>query len=75
MTILICFLNGKEVCKFKTKNSEIKKYTLCSGSISKDYGQKGVSDIGSWIGYRILVLFMILVLTVLQLFIKKTHLF
>ena len=40
------FVNGKEVCKFKAKNSELKKYNLCLGSISKDYDKKDVSDIG-----------------------------
>ena len=40
------FVNGKEVCKFKTKNSELKKYNLCLESISKDYDKKDVSDVG-----------------------------
>ena len=40
------FANGKEVCKFKAKNSVLKKYNLCSGSISKDYDKKDVSNIG-----------------------------
>ena len=39
-------VNGKEVCKFKAKDSELKKYNLFLGSISKDYDKKGVSDIG-----------------------------
>ena len=46
MAIVIYFLNGKEVCKFKVKNSELKKYNLCLGSISKNYDKKAVSDIG-----------------------------
>ena len=40
------FVNGKEICKFKTKSSELKKYNLCLGSISKDHDKKDVSDIG-----------------------------
>ena len=59
------FVNGKEVCKFKAKNSELKKYNLCLGSISKDYDKKNVSDI----------MFMILVLTVLQLQLTKYMIF
>ena len=39
------FVNGKEVCEFKAKNSELKKYNPCLGSISKDYDKKDVSDI------------------------------
>ena len=30
------FVNGKEVCKFKAKNSELKKYNLYLRSISKE---------------------------------------
>ena len=40
------FVNGKEVSKSKAKNSELKKYNLCLGSILKDYDKKDVSDIG-----------------------------
>ena len=31
------FVNGKEVIKFKAKDSEIKPYLLCLGNISKDF--------------------------------------
>ena len=31
------FVNGKEVAKFKAKDSEIKPYQLCLGNISKDF--------------------------------------
>ena len=31
------FVNGKEVINFKANNSEIVPYTLCLGSISKDF--------------------------------------
>ena len=40
------FVNGKEVCRFKAKNSEFRKYNICLGSISKVYDKKDVSDIG-----------------------------
>ena len=31
------FVNGKEVAKFKAKNSELIKYAMCLGGLSKDY--------------------------------------
>ena len=31
------FDNGKEVTKFKAKNSELIKYRMCLGGLSKDY--------------------------------------
>ena len=31
------FVNGTKTYRFKTKDSEIKDYTLCSGNISKDF--------------------------------------
>ena len=31
------FVNGKEFTKFKAKNSELIKYPICLGSLSKDY--------------------------------------
>ena len=31
------FVNGKEVTKFKAKNSELIKYPMCFGDLSKDY--------------------------------------
>ena len=31
------FVNGKEVTKFKAKNSELIKYPMCLGGLSKDY--------------------------------------
>ena len=30
------FVNGKEICKFKAKNTEIVASPLCLGNISKD---------------------------------------
>ena len=31
------FVNGKEVTKFQAKNSELIKYPICLGDLSKDY--------------------------------------
>ena len=31
------FVNGKEIIKFKAKDSEIPPYSLCLGNISKDW--------------------------------------
>ena len=31
------FVNGREVTKFKAKNSELTKYSMCLGGVSKDY--------------------------------------
>ena len=31
------FVNGKEIIKFKAKDSEITSYLLCLGNISKDW--------------------------------------
>ena len=31
------FVNGKEICKFKAKNTEIVASPLCLGNISKDW--------------------------------------
>ena len=31
------FINGKEICKFKAKDSEIVTYPLCLRNISKDF--------------------------------------
>ena len=34
---VICFVNGKEIHKFKAKDSEIVAISLCLGNISKDW--------------------------------------
>ena len=31
------FVNGEEVTKFKAKSSELMKYPMCLGGLSKDY--------------------------------------
>ena len=35
--IVICFVNGTEIYKFKGKDSEIVASLLCLGNISKDW--------------------------------------
>ena len=37
------FVNGKEMTKFKTKDSEIVANPLCLGSISKDFSEKKIN--------------------------------
>ena len=34
---VICFVSGKEIHKFKAKDSEIVAISLCLGNISKDW--------------------------------------
>ena len=40
------FVNGKEVTKFKAKNSELIKYPICLGGLSKDYHTNSRKDTG-----------------------------
>ena len=40
------FVNSKEVTKFKAKNSELIKYSICSGGLSKDYNRNSRKDTG-----------------------------
>ena len=40
------FVNGKEVAKFKAKNSELIKYPMCLGGLSKDYNKNSRKDTG-----------------------------
>ena len=40
------FVNGKEICKFKAKYSEIVPYPLCSGKISKDFSVDNMKKTG-----------------------------
>ena len=40
------FVNGKEVTKFKAKNSELIKYPMCLGGLSKDYNRNSCKDTG-----------------------------
>ena len=38
------FVNGKKVTKFKAKNSELIKYPICLGRLSKDYTENSHKD-------------------------------
>ena len=40
------FVNGKEVIKFKAKHSELIKYRMCLGGLSKDYNRDSRQNIG-----------------------------
>ena len=40
------FVNGKEIIKFKAKDSEILAYSLCLGNISKDWSQDNMKKAG-----------------------------
>ena len=40
------FVNGKEVTKFKAKNSELIKYPLCLGGYSKDFNKNSRKETG-----------------------------
>ena len=40
------FVNGTEICKFKTKHSAIVASPLCLGNISKDWSTDNMKEIG-----------------------------
>ena len=40
------FVNGREIHKFKTKDSEIVAYPLCLGNISKDFSVDNMKKTG-----------------------------
>ena len=40
------FVNGKEICKFKAKDSEIAPYPVCLGIISKDFSVDSMKKTG-----------------------------
>ena len=40
------FVNGKEIIKFKAKDSEIVPYSLCLGNISKDWTNDNMKKTG-----------------------------
>ena len=44
--IVILFVNGKEIVKFKSKDSEIVPYPLCLGNISKDFNLTNTQKTG-----------------------------
>ena len=55
------FVNGREIYKFKAKNSEIVATPLCQGNISKDWTVENMkkTELNGYI-YMILVLIMML---------------
>ena len=55
------FVNGKEIIKFKAKDSEIVPYSLCLGNISKDWTKNNMKK------QDLMVTFMILVLIIMSL--------
>ena len=57
------FVNGKEIHKFKAKDSEIVPYPLCLGGLYKDF-EVGYMRASGLIGY---VLTLVLILVLLQL--------
>ena len=40
------FVNDKQVINFKAKNSELIKYPMCLGGLSKDYNKNSRKDTG-----------------------------
>ena len=40
------FVNGREVTKFKAKNSELIRYLMCLGSLAKGYNKNSLKDTG-----------------------------
>ena len=57
------FLNGKEIIKFKAKDSEIVATPLCSENISKDWTEDNMKN-SELNGFMIIIIFMILVLII-----------
>ena len=49
--VVYLFVNGKEIHKFKAKNSEIVVNTLCLGNISKDWSVDNIKKKTGLKGY------------------------
>ena len=49
--VVYLFVNGKEIHKFKAKNSEIVVNTLCLGNISKDWSVDNIKKKTGLNGY------------------------
>ena len=64
------FVNGKQICKFKAKNSELIKYQMCLGGLSYDYT---TNDNNKKTDY--MEMFMILVLIIVPLKLIKYKIF
>ena len=54
------FVNGKEICKFKAKDSELVPYTLRLGNISKGFSVDNMKKTGLYVQFMSLVLIMML---------------
>ena len=54
------FVNGKEIIKFKAKDSEIVPYSLCLGNISKDWTNDNMKKQDLMVTFMILVLIIML---------------
>ena len=54
------FVNGKQAINFKAKNSELIKYPMCLGGLSKDYNENSCKDTGYMEMYMTLVLIILL---------------
>ena len=64
------FVNGKEIIKFKAKDSEIVASPLCLGNISKDWSKDNMKKQGLLVMFMILVqIIMLLQLMMLKIFI------
>ena len=59
------FLNGVEIIKFKSKDSENKAFLLCLRNVSKDFSFDDNKDTEFMVMFIILVLIMILLLLVI----------
>ena len=70
--IVIYFVNGKEIIKFKAKASNIVSRPLCLGNISKDWSTDKMKKTGlTGYVYDFSVIIMIIIM-LLQLMILKT---
>ena len=66
MEATVSFLfNAKKVCQFKTKNSEIKYYALCLGSVSEDFTIRDMKKKHTHTGLKTVVYFFLLILILL----------
>ena len=65
------FVNGKEIVKFRAKDSEIVASPICLGNISKNWSVDNMKKLDLLVMFMILVLVvMLLVLMILKIFIS-----
>ena len=60
------FVNGREICKFKAKDSEIVAVLLCLGNISKDWSIGNMKKTG-FDGYFMILVLIMMVLMLMTL--------